>query len=145
MEDEGLLQLVVERYGDFTIDLLVEEAMGGHAIKFHVGKTKGMRMTSIEMSPGFRAFTGYMIQEHDLFDTMDEWIGFGFANMAWSEAHLLPGLARFLDEILEPGAMTDAELEALWTASNADFFVLEPDIRRFLTRMRELLDERLAS
>jgi len=50
-------------------------------------------------------------------------------------------LESFLDRWLKPD-VTDQQLEDLWTASSADFFLLGDSVRPFLTQVLQRLQER---
>ncbi|CAN7529162.1 RNase A-like domain-containing protein [Pararhizobium sp. LjRoot238] len=92
----------------------------------------------VAKSPGFRAFTRAMIHDPLIFSSQDELIDFGIAHVLHQHPEAADDLDRFLDHWLNANA-TDQQLEDLWTASNADFFLIGVAVRPFLTRVLQML------
>lgn len=92
----------------------------------------------VAKSPGFRAFTRAMIQDRQMFNSEDELIDFGIGHVLHQYPETADDLDRFLDHWLNPNT-TDQQLEDLWTASNADFFLIGVAVRPFLTRVLQML------
>jgi len=95
----------------------------------------------VAKSPGFRAFTRAMIHDPLIFSSQDELIDFGIAHVLHQHPETADDLDRFLDHWLNPNT-TDQQLEDLWTASNADFFLIGVAVRPFLTRVLQMLRDR---
>jgi len=95
----------------------------------------------VAKSPGFRAFTRAMIQDHKMFDSQAELINFGISHVLHQFPETADDLESFLDRWLEP-EVSDQQLEDLWAASSADFFLVGDSVRPFLTRVLQRLQER---
>jgi hypothetical protein len=94
----------------------------------------------VAKSPGFRAFTRAMIQDHWMFDSKAELIDFGISHVLHQFPETADDLESFLDRWLKPD-VTDQQLEDLWTASSADFFLVGDTVRPFLTQVLQRLRE----
>ncbi|MCW0002219.1 hypothetical protein OE766_28905 [Pararhizobium sp. YC-54] len=94
----------------------------------------------VAKSPGFRAFTRAMIQDRQMFESQDELIDFGIGHVLHQFPEAADDLDNFLDHWLSADA-TDQQLEDLWAASNADFFLIGEAVRPFLTRVLQMLRE----
>jgi len=95
----------------------------------------------VAKSPGFRAFTRAMIQDYWMFDSKAELIDFGISHVLHQFPETADDLESFLDRWFKPD-VTDQQLEDLWTASSADFFLLGDSVRPFLTQVLQRLQER---
>ncbi len=94
----------------------------------------------VAKSPGFRAFTRAMLHDPLIFGSHDEVIDFGIGHVLHQFPETADDLDNFLDYWLNANA-TDQQLEDLWAASNADFFLIGEAVRPFLARVLEMLRE----
>ena len=95
---------------------------------------------SIAPSEAFRAFTRYMIQDYEMFGSLDGVIYFGLRCMNTDDPALIPEFSNYLKRILVP-SVSDAQLENLWNSSGAEFGGGGRWVRHFLTRTLEIVEE----
>lgn len=91
-------------------------------------------------SPAFRSYTSYMIQDFEMFASLDDVIKFGLQQVSYRDASNIPALKSYLKTVLAP-SVSDAQIGQLWNSSGAEFGGDDRFIRNFLQRTLTILEE----
>ncbi|MCD2177799.1 RNase A-like domain-containing protein [Rhizobium sp. C1] len=91
-------------------------------------------------SPAFRSFTSFMIQDFEMFASLDDVIRFGLQLSERRNPSYTPELKSYLKAILSP-SVSDAQIGQLWNSSGAEFGGHDRFIRSFLQRTLAILEE----
>ncbi|MCD2171705.1 RNase A-like domain-containing protein [Rhizobium sp. C4] len=91
-------------------------------------------------SPAFRSFTSFMIQDFEMFASLDDVIRFGLQLSERRNPSHTSELRFYLKAILVP-SVSDAQIGQLWNSSGAEFGGHDRFIRSFLQRTLAILEE----
>ncbi|MCZ7450436.1 hypothetical protein O8B93_22905 [Agrobacterium rhizogenes] len=91
---------------------------------------------TITPAPVFLKFTGYMIQDFEMFESLDRVLLFGLYHLTKNERNELNA---FLSSILRSDT-PDSLIGDLWNTSNAEFGAEGKGIRWLLNRTVELIE-----
>lgn len=112
----------------------------GFYVKTAYPRNDDQMKKSLIASPAFRSFTSYMIQDFEMFATMDDVIRFGLGNIDIRDPAEISQLKTYLRTILVP-SVSDAQIGQLWNSSGAEFGGHARFIRSFLQRTLAILEE----
>ena len=91
---------------------------------------------TVTATPVFLKFTSYMIQDFEIFESLDGVLLFGLYHLTETERN---ELRTFLESILRPD-VPDRALGNLWSTSNAEFGAADQGIKWLLNRTVELIE-----